>query len=331
MKNDTFNGDNAKLVESIKALLALDESGSLVPHGVGGHARQLLSAAASRLSASIADTAPVFRCNDCGGFDIEQVPETMKPESIADTAGAKPVSAEHVTIRRDLLQDLIDDVSDYAVSREFKQRESQWRTQLLESARAALATHAPLSDEPVAWIDKRLLALLPKYYVDVILAGHKVSTDHVPLYTAPQAECAPREAQPVAVMWFEPGSGKPNFAGTGDTVEAGTWERGTKLYAAPTPERADADTAGAKLEGGEWRAIFNSARSPDATFEQFCGWMREEIAATPASSVVDAAWASDAPARTKLCRGSHIMCEGREYCLGEPSCKDLAEKESGND
>jgi hypothetical protein len=118
---------------------------------------------------------------------------------IADTAGAKPLSAEHVTIRRDLLQDLIDDVSDYAVSREFKQRESQWRTQLLESARAALATPAPLSDEPVAWIDKRLLALLPKYYVDVILAGHKVSTDHVPLYAAPQAECAPREAQPVAI------------------------------------------------------------------------------------------------------------------------------------
>jgi hypothetical protein len=64
---DNFRGDNAKLVESIKALLALDESGSLVPHGVGGHARQLLSAAASRLSASIADTAgakPIYQVQD---------------------------------------------------------------------------------------------------------------------------------------------------------------------------------------------------------------------------------------------------------------------------
>jgi predicted esterase len=46
---DTFNGDNARLIESINALLELDASGSLVPHGVGGHARQLLSAAAARL------------------------------------------------------------------------------------------------------------------------------------------------------------------------------------------------------------------------------------------------------------------------------------------
>lgn len=46
---DQFNGDNAKLVSAIEALLALDASGSLVPHGVGGHARTMLEAAAVRL------------------------------------------------------------------------------------------------------------------------------------------------------------------------------------------------------------------------------------------------------------------------------------------
>lgn len=51
---DTFNGDNARLIESINALLELDAAGSLVPHGIGGHARQLLSAAAARLTASTA-------------------------------------------------------------------------------------------------------------------------------------------------------------------------------------------------------------------------------------------------------------------------------------
>lgn len=43
-------------------------------------------------------------------------------------------------------------------------------------------------------------------------------------------------SEPVAVMWYEPGSGKPRFAGLGDTVQAGTWERGTKLYAASVIE-----------------------------------------------------------------------------------------------
>jgi hypothetical protein len=48
--------------------------------------------------ASIADTAPVFRCNDCGGFDIEQVPETMKPESIAPQAECAPREAQPVAL-----------------------------------------------------------------------------------------------------------------------------------------------------------------------------------------------------------------------------------------
>lgn len=43
-----------------------------------------------------------------------------------------------VTIPRALLQDLIEDVSDYAASREFKPREKAWRDDVIERARALL-------------------------------------------------------------------------------------------------------------------------------------------------------------------------------------------------
>lgn len=47
---DRFNGDNAHLCRSIEALLSLNDKGSMVPHGMGGLARALLSAAAVRLT-----------------------------------------------------------------------------------------------------------------------------------------------------------------------------------------------------------------------------------------------------------------------------------------
>ena len=49
---DAFRGDTSHLISSIEALLSLDAEGALVPHGIGGHARDLLSSAAVRLSAS---------------------------------------------------------------------------------------------------------------------------------------------------------------------------------------------------------------------------------------------------------------------------------------
>jgi len=44
-----FTGNSADLVSSITALLALDADCALVPHGIGGHARTLLTAAAKAL------------------------------------------------------------------------------------------------------------------------------------------------------------------------------------------------------------------------------------------------------------------------------------------
>lgn len=77
---DEFNGDDAKLVACIEALLSLDAKNALVPHGIGGHARGLLSAAMHRLSRSLAagkviatvlhpdpefpSPGPLFSCED---------------------------------------------------------------------------------------------------------------------------------------------------------------------------------------------------------------------------------------------------------------------------
>lgn len=55
---DEFRGDTPSLVRNIVALLELDADGALVPHGVGGHARGLLSAAAARLAAAPQAPAP---------------------------------------------------------------------------------------------------------------------------------------------------------------------------------------------------------------------------------------------------------------------------------
>lgn len=66
MVPDEFNGDNEHLVQCINSLLAMDAQGVMAPHGIGGHARTLLSSAASRLSGTpspdhIADAGKVAK------------------------------------------------------------------------------------------------------------------------------------------------------------------------------------------------------------------------------------------------------------------------------
>ena len=48
---DEFRGDNSSLRDSIEALIELNDSNSLVPHGIGGHARTLLASCYHRLHA----------------------------------------------------------------------------------------------------------------------------------------------------------------------------------------------------------------------------------------------------------------------------------------
>lgn len=75
--SDVFAGDDAKLVYCINALLQLDATGKLVPHGIGWHARTLLTAAAARLDArelersSPEQSEPV--CKTCEGTGLANV------------------------------------------------------------------------------------------------------------------------------------------------------------------------------------------------------------------------------------------------------------------
>jgi len=54
-RDDSFHGDNRALISSIKALLILDQKGTLVPHGIGGLARDLLHSASIRLARAEAE------------------------------------------------------------------------------------------------------------------------------------------------------------------------------------------------------------------------------------------------------------------------------------
>jgi hypothetical protein len=57
------------------------------------------------------------------------------------------LGADMLNVPRDLLQDLTDDVADYAVSRTFKDRETTWRSDLLDRARALLARQPAAIDK----------------------------------------------------------------------------------------------------------------------------------------------------------------------------------------
>lgn len=46
---DEFRGDDTRLCECIKALIEMSDDGILVPHGLGGHARNMLAASYHRL------------------------------------------------------------------------------------------------------------------------------------------------------------------------------------------------------------------------------------------------------------------------------------------
>jgi len=101
--SDTFRGDNSALVSNINALLSLDADGALVPHGIGGLARELLSAAASRLSAPTAARSPATVVQPVGWQERQQTIDgwtswyesrstctTGKTEAFALTSGGIP-------------------------------------------------------------------------------------------------------------------------------------------------------------------------------------------------------------------------------------------------
>jgi len=62
---DSFRGTDRHLIACTEALLSLDAKGALVPHGVGGHARNLLTALATRLAEA--------NRRDAGGSIVDRI------------------------------------------------------------------------------------------------------------------------------------------------------------------------------------------------------------------------------------------------------------------
>lgn len=97
---DFGEGDNAHLIECIDALVSLNDSGALVPHGIGGHARKLLLAAASRLAAAPAAPAEGVTVHSVidgvGTFDC---PATINPGDKLYTAPRVTGGREEALLR----------------------------------------------------------------------------------------------------------------------------------------------------------------------------------------------------------------------------------------
>jgi hypothetical protein len=68
---DSFRGDDAKLISCIEALIHLNDAGALVPHGIGGHARELLSAAAVRLNTHLTQPAQAVDVGAVNGVIVD--------------------------------------------------------------------------------------------------------------------------------------------------------------------------------------------------------------------------------------------------------------------
>lgn len=94
--SDKFNGSDAQLASSIKALLALDEKGVLVPHGVGGHARVLLEVSTSRLEARNEAIKGAAIIADAAGAEIRALK--------ARIAELEARGSEAITVRREPIE-----------------------------------------------------------------------------------------------------------------------------------------------------------------------------------------------------------------------------------
>jgi hypothetical protein len=101
---------------------------------------------------------------------------------------------------------------------------------------------------------------------NVLLASTPKIAEHytIPLYTAPQAECAPRGAQPVTEI-LRLLSKMHDECGTNAGQDA-LWdahEAVEQLLAAPTPERAQ-ESAGVRLSASQLGELYHTARNADS-------------------------------------------------------------------
>lgn len=106
MNDDKFNGDDAKLCSSIDALLALDTSGALVPHRIGGHARTLLSAAATRLRRTPAAPVPASTGREPDWSDSKTLPSELWKNPLFPMSERLEMADGAVRFRNDVIANL---------------------------------------------------------------------------------------------------------------------------------------------------------------------------------------------------------------------------------
>jgi hypothetical protein len=132
---------------------------------------------------------------------------------------------------------------------------------------------------------------------------------------AQQAECAPREAQPVTEI-LRLLNKMHDECGTNAGQDA-LWdahEAIKQLFAAPTPER-------------EAQPVFRCNDCGGFDIEQVTETMAPASSAAPTPE--RAQESAGVHAQDPVCGGSHVWCNRIRYCLGSPSCAEIlaADKE----
>lgn len=106
-QGEGFRGDDAQLIASINALIELSDEGALVPHGLGGHARGLLSAAASRLARASLPTSgvPVYTLDEIHQALVDSDPDPDRTfEKLLQHLPQKPAAPQPAAARVGLSQ-----------------------------------------------------------------------------------------------------------------------------------------------------------------------------------------------------------------------------------
>lgn len=132
---DTFNGDNNHLISCIKSLLSLDEKGALVPHGVGGHARTMLSSAAQRLSDFDRVTAEFAELREWSSrLDALHVDEIKSHRRTTDAAIKASRERDAALLAVDRLGGTIEKLSAEILDRNQRLTAADERADVLETA-----------------------------------------------------------------------------------------------------------------------------------------------------------------------------------------------------
>jgi hypothetical protein len=104
--SDEFRGDNTHLKSCINALINLSDDGALIPHGIGGHARELLAACYHRLPGK--DVHEALREADAAlnqAADLAALTETTDSQHSLASRLMMPLEKASSNIRR-FLDDL---------------------------------------------------------------------------------------------------------------------------------------------------------------------------------------------------------------------------------